>query len=121
MTMALLGSWKIHSSGGGRVRESESESDVGVRQRRRRGVGGMNHIFLFVLLIPLSAVVPGHMDTFNDYNMTHVKINDTPGRCVHSGSLCPDADYVIKWEGNIISNTETGSVMTSSICQIKYP
>lgn len=60
MTMALLGSWKIHSGSGERVRESES--DVGGRERerenRQRRVGGMNHIFLFVLLIGLSAVVP---------------------------------------------------------------
>lgn len=37
MTMALLGSWKIHSSSGERVRESESESDVGGRERKEAG------------------------------------------------------------------------------------
>lgn len=82
-------------------------------EKKRRGVGGMNHVFLFVLLIR-------HMDSCNDYNMRHVKINDTPGCCLHSGSLWPDADDEIKRKGDIISNTETGSVKNSSICQLKY-
>lgn len=29
------------------------------------GRGGMNHIFVFVLLIQLSVVMPTHMDAFN--------------------------------------------------------
>lgn len=42
----------------------------------------MNHIFLFVLLIHLSAVVPRHMDPFNEENMRHVKINYTLELCL---------------------------------------
>lgn len=39
----------------------------------------MNHIFVFVLLIQLSVVMPTHMDAFNNYNIRHVKINNTAG------------------------------------------